>query len=184
MAAAALRALSSARLAQASPFRVTPQEYLLGISDIGCVAARWRLEATQLIRARRSGELMRYATNAVAAGHYEVPLEVCEFTRRLYEGFASCPGHIKYSSAPPRTPPCMQLAKQGGSRVEELLTCVCVVRDLPKKRKVLMDCVKKVERVRYKIKLRGAEVPSSELARLLSKREGRATQGDDDAQLY
>ncbi|EIW66050.1 hypothetical protein TREMEDRAFT_35613 [Tremella mesenterica DSM 1558] len=41
---------------------VTPEDYVLGISDL-------------------TGELMRYATNALSTGDHETPLSVCQFVR-------------------------------------------------------------------------------------------------------
>ncbi|WVQ81131.1 hypothetical protein IAT38_003253 [Cryptococcus sp. DSM 104549] len=43
---------------------VTPEDYILGMSDL-------------------TGELMRYATNALGTGDHETPLAVCEFVRTV-----------------------------------------------------------------------------------------------------
>nr|XP_031858905.1 uncharacterized protein CI109_005725 [Kwoniella shandongensis]KAA5525977.1 hypothetical protein CI109_005725 [Kwoniella shandongensis] len=47
---------------------VTPEDYILGMSDL-------------------TGELMRYATNALSTGDHETPLAVCEFVRTVKAHF-------------------------------------------------------------------------------------------------
>nr|ODO03701.1 hypothetical protein L204_00037 [Cryptococcus depauperatus CBS 7855] len=47
---------------------ITPEDYILGMSDL-------------------TGELMRYATNALGTGNHEIPLEVCDFVRTVKTQF-------------------------------------------------------------------------------------------------
>ncbi|WWC91103.1 uncharacterized protein L201_006044 [Kwoniella dendrophila CBS 6074] len=47
---------------------VTPEDYILGMSDL-------------------TGELMRYATNALSTGDHQTPLEVCDFVRTVKAHF-------------------------------------------------------------------------------------------------
>ncbi|RXK37435.1 hypothetical protein M231_05258 [Tremella mesenterica] len=51
---------------------VTPEDYVLGISDL-------------------TGELMRYATNALSTGDHETPLSVCRFVRDVKAKFDRIP---------------------------------------------------------------------------------------------
>ncbi|KAK4683857.1 hypothetical protein P7C73_g6357, partial [Tremellales sp. Uapishka_1] len=54
---------------------VTPEDYILGMSDL-------------------TGELMRYATNALSSGDHETPLTVCDFVRTVKSYFDSIPPHM------------------------------------------------------------------------------------------
>ncbi|WWD06845.1 hypothetical protein V865_004941 [Kwoniella europaea PYCC6329] len=56
---------------------VTPEDYILGMSDL-------------------TGELMRYATNALSTGDHNTPLEVCEFVRTVKAHFDGIPPHMLY----------------------------------------------------------------------------------------
>lgn len=56
---------------------VTPDDYILGMSDL-------------------TGELMRYATNALSTGDHHVPLAVCEFVRSVKTRFDGIPSHMLY----------------------------------------------------------------------------------------
>lgn len=56
---------------------VTPEDWLLGMSDL-------------------TGELMRYATNALSTGDHETPLAVCEFVRVVKTHFDSVPSWMLY----------------------------------------------------------------------------------------
>lgn len=47
---------------------VTPEDYILGMSDL-------------------TGELMRYATNALGTGDHETPLSICDFVRTVKTHF-------------------------------------------------------------------------------------------------
>ncbi|WVF65462.1 hypothetical protein IAT40_000190 [Kwoniella sp. CBS 6097] len=56
---------------------VTPEDYILGMSDL-------------------TGELMRYATNALSTGDHEIPLAVCDFVRTVKSHFDSIPPHMLF----------------------------------------------------------------------------------------
>ncbi|WWC73012.1 uncharacterized protein I206_106977 [Kwoniella pini CBS 10737] len=56
---------------------VTPEDYILGMSDL-------------------TGELMRYATNALSTGDHNTPLEVCDFVRTVKSHFDGIPPHMLY----------------------------------------------------------------------------------------
>ncbi|WVR08986.1 hypothetical protein IAU60_006046 [Kwoniella sp. DSM 27419] len=56
---------------------VTPEDYILGMSDL-------------------TGELMRYATNALSTGDHETPLAVCDFVRTVKAHFDGIPPHMLF----------------------------------------------------------------------------------------
>ncbi|WRT69153.1 uncharacterized protein IL334_006137 [Kwoniella shivajii] len=56
---------------------VTPEDYILGMSDL-------------------TGELMRFATNALSTGDHNTPLEVCDFVRTVKAHFDGIPPHMLY----------------------------------------------------------------------------------------
>ncbi len=96
------------------PFILSDDDYLLGVSDL-------------------TGELMRFATNAMAAGRFDIPPRVRDFSRRLCWSYDV----VRASRGAPR--------------------------DMVKKVEVMMQSVEKCEFACYKLKVRAAEFPDVDI---------------------